>query len=110
MRTDEILNTGATSASFGSVKAQKVREQLTEQKVERRNALRPSGEIVLGEIQKEIDEVRNIDYLNIEAMLTDEHVRSELMARKKYVEALVRLKNRFDNLLRDPNRKEGEDE
>ena len=110
MRTDEILNTGSTSASFGSVKAQKVREQLTEQKVERRNALRPSGEIVLSELQKDIDEATNINYLEVESMLTDEHFRAELMARKKYLQKLIELKNRFNNLLRDPNRKEGEDE
>lgn len=43
-------------------------------------------------------------------MLTDEHFKSELMARKKLVEKLVALRNRFDNLLRDHSKKEGDDE
>lgn len=110
MRSDSILNTGSSSASFGSVREQQVRAEKREEKIEKRAALLPAGEIVKAEIQKEIDEISNINYLEIESMLTDEHFKSELMARKKLVEKLVALRNRFDNLLRDHSKKEGDDE
>jgi hypothetical protein len=99
-RDDSILNTGSSSASFGTTQEQKIRVDKREQKIEKRAGLLPAGEIVRAEIQKEIDEVRSIDYLNIESMLTDEHFKSEMMARKKFLEKLIALQNRFDNILR----------
>jgi hypothetical protein len=100
-RDDSVLNTGATSASFGSTQEQKIRTELRDEKIEKRAKLKPAGEIVLAELQKDIDEAQNINYLNIEQMLTEEHFKSELMARKKYLEKLIELKNRFNNLLRE---------
>lgn len=101
VRDDSILYTGSSSASFSSVQEQKRRSESRERSIEKRAALLPAGEIVKAELQKEIDMVRSIDYLDIESMLTDEHFRAELMARKKFLERLIALKNRFDTLLRD---------
>lgn len=104
-RDDSILNTGATSASFGSTQEQKLqakkRMEMRDEKVELRAKLKPAGEIVRAEIQKDIDEAQKIDYLNIEEILSDEHLKSELMARKRYMQKLIELRNRFDNLLRE---------
>ena len=101
MRSDSVLNTGASSASFGSVKEQQIRIDKREEKIEKRAAPTPAGEVVKAEIQKDIDQISNIDYLEVESMLTDEHFRAEMMARKKTKEYLVNLRNRLDNLLRD---------
>lgn len=99
-RDDSLLYTGATSASN---REQVIREK-RDKSIEKRANLLPAGEIVKAELQKEIDAVRNIEYLDIESMLTDEHFKSELMARKKFLERLIALKNKFDNLLRDNKR------
>lgn len=99
-RDDSSLYTGATSASN---REQVIREK-RDKSIEKRANLLPAGEIVKAELQKEIDAVRNIEYLDIESMLTDEHFKSELMARKKFLERLIALKNKFDNLLRDNKR------
>lgn len=101
IRDDSILYTGFSSASLSTAKEQKQRKERREKNVEKRSALLPAGEIVKAEIQKEIDMVKNIDYLNVESMLNDEHFRAEIMARKKFLERLIALKNRFDTLLRD---------
>lgn len=100
-RNDSILHTGAASTSFGSVKEQKIRAEKREQNIEKRAALLPAGEIVKAELEKEIAAVKSIDYLKVEEMLTDENFRAEMMARKKFLERLIALKNRFDTLLRD---------
>lgn len=100
-RDDSLLNTGASSASFGSVKEQQLRTDRREKSVETRAALLPAGEIVKAELQREIDKARNIDYLQVDQMLTDENFRAELMARKKYLQCLIALQGRFSTLLRD---------
>lgn len=96
-RDDSLLNTGATSVS----KAKTAREETREQNKRKRYNLLPAGEIVRAEIQKEIDAIQNIDYLNIEKMLTEGQLRAELMARKKTIERLKAVMTRLDNLLRD---------
>lgn len=104
MRNDAVLYTGATSASFASAKDReltKKKKEAKEEKIEKRIKLSPVSEIVNAEIQKEIEKMRNIDYLNIESMITDEHFRSEMMARKKTIEKLTDVQLRLNNILRE---------
>lgn len=101
VRDDSMLYAGSSSASFSSVKEQKLRSEKREQSIEKRAVLLPAGELVKAELQKEIDMVRNIDYLAIDSMMSDENFRAEMMARKKFLQRLIALKNRFDTLLRD---------
>jgi len=104
MRNDAVLYTGVTSASFASVKDRELKakkKELKEEKIEKRIKLSPVSELVTAEIQKEIEKLRNIDYLNIESMITDEHFRSEMMARKKTIEKLTDVQTRLTNILRE---------
>lgn len=103
-RDDSVLYTGASSASFSSPRQIALEAKRNEQKVKAestRRKLSESAELALEEIQKEIDEVSNINFLEIEGMLTDEHFRAEMMARKKLVEKLTSIKMRINNKLRD---------
>lgn len=103
-RDDSILSTGASSASFASPKAEQVeekRKEIQETKKEERQKLTPVIELLTDFVQAEINEVQNINFLNVEEMLTDEHFKSEMMARKKYVAHLTALKNKMANIMRE---------
>ena len=103
-RDDSILYSGGSSASFASDKSKEREAKERERKQEaldKRQKLLPSEEIVMSEIDKQIAEVQNIDYLNVEQMLEDEHFKAELMARKKLIEKLKALKITLSNALRD---------
>lgn len=103
-RDDSNLYTGATSASLNPQAATEVRKARVDMKTEKsrqRNDLLPAAEIVTKMIDDEIAEVSNINYLEIEKMLNDEHFKSEMMSRKKYVEKLKDFKTRVSNTLRD---------
>lgn len=108
-RNDSTLYTGSSSASFGS-KEQPVRTEKREEKHEKRLKLAPAGEVVKAEFQKEIDKLRNIDFLNIEEMLTDEHFKAEMMARKKTIEKLQAIQNRLKIILKAPKPKQAPSE
>jgi len=95
-RNDGMLITGASSASFA-----KQRVEAKEIKSAQRKKLLPAAEILSAEFDKEIEEISSIDYLNVEAMFSDEHLKAELMARKKTIERLKAIKLRLNNLLRD---------
>lgn len=100
-RNDSLLYTGGSSAVH-----KEQRDEPKKIKAVNRKKLLPAAEIVGAEFDKEISELRNIDYLNIESMISDEHFKAELMSRKKTIERLTNIKNRLNNLLRD--NKDGE--
>lgn len=105
-RDDSILYSGASSAAFASPKSEEVakkREETAQEKHESKLKITPVAELIEGFIQDQLDEVQNIDFLNIEQMLTDENFRAEMMARKKYVQYLKELKNKMANILRERN-------
>jgi hypothetical protein len=99
-RDDSLLYSGATSASFTSSKTNKVLAEVKESKRENRIKLSPVSELVMGEFDKEIEKLQNIDYVNIEQMMLDEHFKAEMMARKKTIEKLREIKGRLQNILR----------
>ena len=104
MKNIGLPYTGTSSTSFGSHRAEQVerkQEVAKDERADTRAKLLPAGDIISQEIQKEIDEITNINFLNIEQMLTDEHFKAELMARKKTIERLEAVKSRIANLLRD---------
>jgi hypothetical protein len=103
-RDDSLLYSGIGGSTRTSVSAEnraKAKEQKLQEKQDKRIKLAPAAEIVVAEIQKEIDALRTIDYLNIEDMLNDEHFKAEMMSRKKTIEKLNGVQSRLKNLLRE---------
>lgn len=105
MRDDSALYTGASSASLSPTKEQPLRKAQREDKIEKRSALAPFADIVATEIQKEIEKLRNIDYVEVESMIDDAQFRAEMMARKKTIEKLQGVQMRLNNILRQDGRK-----
>lgn len=90
-RDDSGLYTGATSASFTSPKAEEVKaraETAKEQRRETQHKLKPSATVVLELIQQHKDRVKSIEEFAVETMVSDEHFKSEVMARKKFYQFL----------------------
>lgn len=101
-RDDSALYTGASSASFSSQKSQQLKEQRELQQQERKETqqkLKPSGEIVLELIAKHKAKANLIE--NFDAMLGEEHLKSEIMARQKFIRFLDVFQQEIKNKLRE---------
>ena len=103
-RDDSILYSGASSASFGQSKEQRIREAKSEEKREKRTKLQPAATVVFEEIEKEKKSVMFLQNIDIENAKDEKLFMVEMIARKKYVEYLQRLQNKLDNILREPKR------
>lgn len=99
MRDDSSLYSGMTSVSFASVKTNPVIEKAKEDKKEKKVKLSDASQIIVDFFDKEITNLQNIDYLKIEEMLTDEHFKAEMMARKKTVEKLKDIRGRISRIM-----------
>ena len=99
-RDDSSLYSGASSASFSSTKEQQVVKAKREETRAKRQELKPSGQIVVDEIKKELDELIFAPYLG-EDLMTDEQFRIERRARRLSVERIEAFRNRIINILRD---------
>lgn len=112
MRDDSLLYSGASSASFSSIKEQKVLTTRKDKKEEQRTQLKPSAAITFEVIDKEIDSVLRVDKLDIANAADERMFMIEMMARQKYVEYLHKLKARLTIVLREPKTrvKDNEDE
>lgn len=105
-RDDSILHTGATSASFASPKEVEVKAKQAEAKEKRREVghkLKPAGEVVLGLIANQKDKIKSIEEFGVEDMVTEEHFKSEVMARKKFYQYLLTFEQEIKNKLKEPS-------
>lgn len=112
-RDDSVLYSGASSASFSSVKEQKVLTTRKDKKEEQRNQLKPSADVTFQVIDKEIDSVLRVDAIDISSAKDERLFMIEMMARQKYVEYLHKLKARLTIVLREPkttSKEESDDE
>lgn len=99
MRSDSLLNTGQTSASFAP-KVDPTREKRREELKERRVKLTPAGEIVNEEVQKQIDMLLTGTYQD-EDKMTDAQFRAERRGRRLAVERLRSFQMRLNMILRE---------
>lgn len=103
-RDDSVLYSGATSASFKSPKAQEVEDkqkQAQEERKEKKLKLKPAAEPVLELIEKHKKKVKSIEEFAIEDMITEEHFKSEVMARKKFYQFLLQFEQEIKIALKD---------
>lgn len=100
MRNDGFLYSGIPASA--PKREAKTRKTIAEDRRDARIVLTPAGDIVMEVLQREIDLLSTIDYLNIEQMMSDEHFKAEMMARKKTVERLKVVKTTLSNLLKEP--------
>ncbi len=104
-RNDSILNTGMTSASFASPKEKELKQKRKEEQEEKQRkklTLQPSADIVLDLITKHRDKVKSIEEFEVEQMVSDEHFKSEVMARKKFVQFLNLFEQEIKIALKEP--------
>jgi len=102
-RDDSILSTGSSSASFGTVQEQKVRVEKREEKIEKRAALLPSGEVVRAELQKDIDELSNINFAHVKELVASgipNALEIDMLSTDKTIAKLKSIQARLDNILR----------
>lgn len=113
-RNDNILYSGSSSASFGTTQQQKVeasRNEQRDQKIEARAKLKPAGEIVMAEIQKEIAELSDIKFAHVKELVASgipNALEIDMLSNEKTIERLKDIQNRLSNILREP--KEASDE
>lgn len=99
MRDDSFMYSGSNSTSFAARRPNPLVEKIKEDKKTKKNLLNKSTEIIIEFFDKEIANLQNIDYLNIESMLTDEHFKAEMMARKKTLEKLKDIKTKLSRIM-----------
>lgn len=103
MRDDNILYTGASSASFGTTKEAQIvatkRKEVAEEKEGKRHLLKPSGELVKGEFDKQIALLR--DRRTIDLKQTPEDIKIELVARERAEQMILGVQNVVLNIMRE---------
>lgn len=103
MRDDSLLNTGASSASFGTTReSQRVSEKRQEQsraKHEQRLKLKPAGEIVQVELAKEFVVLDSLSTINVG--VSGEELKAEMMGRAIAKTRLEAFQTRILNILRE---------
>lgn len=103
-RDDSLLYTGASSASFTTPKSEEIKDKRDLKKQERKDAqhkLKPSAEVVLGLIERHKDKVKSIEEFAVEDMVSDEHFKSEVMARKKFYQFLMQFEQEIKIALKE---------
>jgi len=99
-RDDSLLYSGATSASFARPKVQELVQAKREEAKKKRQVLKPAGEILVAEINKELNDLMFGPYVD-EDKMTDDEFRVERRARRLTVEKINAIKGRLTNILRD---------
>lgn len=103
-RDDSGLYSGASSASFGQTKVQPIRREKKEEKLEKRVALSPASELVMQELDREIAELKSIDYTNVNTLITSgipHALEIDLLSSEKTIDKLKAVKIRLQNILRE---------
>lgn len=93
MSRDEILHTGMTSASRA------VRLKANEEKIDKQVKLKPAAKVVMEQIEIEKERILNLRSLILDNATKEEDIKSELLARKKYFDYLVRLEATMKQIL-----------
>ena len=95
------LYTGANSGSFGNYRATKLKQKASEDKEQKKGKLIPAYELIIGAIDKEIADVKSIEFLLVDIQTPDEHLKAELVARRRYIGYLTNLKSTLKNTLKE---------
>lgn len=106
MRDDSALYTGASSAAFTSPKSEEVKTKAQLRQDERKEKafkLKPVAETILAIVDKYRNKVKSIEEFMVEDMITDEHFKSEVMARKKFMQFLGQFEQEIKIALKDSN-------
>lgn len=103
-RDDGLLYSGASSAAFASPVEQEVKDKADlrkQDKLDKQNRLKPVADDILALINKHRDKVKSIEEFMVEEMITDEHFKSEVMARKKFMQFLGQFEREIKIVLKD---------
>ena len=99
LRTDDILYSGATSATAETKLTP--RDIQREQTESQRQKLKPAAELVLAEIAKERESVLDLRTFIMSPEDTEESVLVEMKARKQYLAYLNSLKTKIETIVAD---------
>ena len=95
------LYTGSNSGSFQNYRAKKLKKQLSDEKERKQIQLTPAYELIHEQIEREISKVQSIEYLLVESNTPEDDLKSELVARRKYVQYLRLLDSGIKNILKE---------
>lgn len=103
-RNDSVLYSGARTSPVER------RKQEAKEKQEKRSRLLPSAELVLEALEKE-RETTKLDILKMVTIATDkEMIKETIAALNLYDQSMIKLANKFKNILRDAREPEDEDD
>lgn len=108
MSRDELLYTGATSASYATRK-----EAANKAKLEKKAVLTPVAELVISEIQKERSVIANEIGNIIHVDMSETDVKATVLGLRLADQRLSLLQTRLQNILKSkplPKRKEADNE
>lgn len=103
-RDDGVLYSGATSASFGSVKYTQIKEKRDtdkQQRLDTKHKMKPAAEPVLALIDKWRNKFKYIGEFEDAAFVSDETFKSEVMARKKFYQFLGQFEQEIKIALKE---------
>ena len=82
-------------------RATKLKQKASEDKEQKKGKLIPAYELIIGAIDKEIADVKNIEFLLVDIQTPDEHLKAELVAGRRYIGYLTNLKSTLKNTLKE---------
>lgn len=94
------LYTGTNSGSFGNYVAKDQREEINQEAREKSAHLLPAVEILNAKIDSKIKEAESLSTLVIDRTTSDDDLKVDLLARKKYIELCLDLKSELDLAVR----------
>lgn len=103
--SDGDLYTGITSASQRSR-----REEVNQDKLEKKARLLPVAEIIKQAIQDEKDKVSNVKDFLVSTSTTPEEMKADIMARQRYLVYLEQFNNKINVILKAEPIKRAKDE
>ena len=101
-RDDGNLYTGTSSASFGNSRVQPIRREKSEEKAEKRIKLSPVSELVMQELDKEIAQLKSLDYTLVNQLIASgipHALEIDLLSSEKTITKLKEVKIRLQNIL-----------
>lgn len=93
--SDGDLYTGITSASQRTL-----RQRANEEKLVKQSKLLPVAELIFNEIEKEKTKAKDVTDFITDLKTTPEELKADILARKRYIDTLTQLQNRFRVILK----------
>lgn len=101
MRSDNLLNTGMTSASLHKAeRTRALRQKARQEKEAKQRIIHPAAELIINELDKELENTKLAILKTVNPTSKDEDVKSTLSALNLYDASMKKIKFRLQNVLK----------